>query len=90
RSARRLKSGDLTVVLHSQNDVDSIRNNSKEWLPRFAPGAWTSIPKFNIVINGVPASDTDIRKIEDSNPEILLPYSISRARWLANLILAQL
>ncbi|KAK7012447.1 hypothetical protein R3P38DRAFT_3209737 [Favolaschia claudopus] len=39
RSARRLKSGDLTVVLHSQNDVDSIRNNSKEWLPRFAPGA---------------------------------------------------
>ncbi|KAK7015691.1 hypothetical protein R3P38DRAFT_3204207 [Favolaschia claudopus] len=87
RSARRLKSGDFTIVLHSQNDVDTIRNNSKEWLPRLAPGAWTSIPKFDVVINGVPtsfdpSSETDVRKIEENNTEIILPYSISRARWM--------
>ncbi|KAK6988556.1 hypothetical protein R3P38DRAFT_2473449, partial [Favolaschia claudopus] len=87
RGARRLKSGDLAIILRSQEDVELIRNNSAEWLPRFAPGAWTSIPKYSVVINGVPAtfdttSELDIRRLEDNNPDVLLPYSISRVRWL--------
>ncbi|KAK7015411.1 hypothetical protein R3P38DRAFT_1410433 [Favolaschia claudopus] len=87
RGARRLKSGDFAIILRSQEDVELIRNNSAEWLPRFAPGAWTSIPKYSVVINGVPAtfdttSELDIRRLEDNNPDVLLPYSISRVRWL--------
>ncbi|KAJ7247984.1 hypothetical protein C8J57DRAFT_1522548 [Mycena rebaudengoi] len=87
RSARRLRSGDITLQLRSSQDAELIRENTKEWLPRLAPDAWTYIPKFNVVINGMPAtfdptSDTAIRTLEDDNPEILLPFSIERARWL--------
>ncbi|KAJ7261112.1 hypothetical protein C8J57DRAFT_1232669 [Mycena rebaudengoi] len=87
RSARRLKSGDVTLQLRSQEEVDSIRRNAKEWLPRLAPGAWTHSPKHSVVVNGVPAtfdpnSEAAIRTLEDDNPDVLLPYSIERARWL--------
>ncbi|KAJ7219836.1 hypothetical protein C8J57DRAFT_959528, partial [Mycena rebaudengoi] len=87
RSARRLKSGDITLQLRSSDDVDLARENAKEWLPRLAPGAWTHSPKFSVVVNGIPAtfdptSESAIRTLEDDNPDILLPYSIERARWL--------
>ncbi|KAJ7786971.1 hypothetical protein B0H14DRAFT_3163548 [Mycena olivaceomarginata] len=53
RSARHLKSGDLTLQLRTSEEVELIRGNTKEWLPRVAPGAWTHIPKFNVIVNGV-------------------------------------
>ncbi|KAJ7731165.1 hypothetical protein DFH07DRAFT_694294, partial [Mycena maculata] len=42
---------------------------------------------YSVVINGIPStfdvsSEEGILRLEDDNPDILLPFSVARVRWL--------
>ncbi|KAJ7049259.1 hypothetical protein C8F01DRAFT_922407, partial [Mycena amicta] len=85
--ARRLKSGDISILLRCTQDAEFARSNAPEWIPAFAPGAVVHQITHPIVVNGIPATfdpatEDALRQLEQENEDIVLPYSIVRGRWL--------
>jgi hypothetical protein len=70
-SANQLKSGDLSIRTATNNEMQTLRQFTEDWVPRLGSGMSVRNPTYGIIVHGIRTSTMDTGRYEEVRDAIL-------------------